>query len=292
MIFTEQGLVLGAGTVLAKRRPCRALALDGEEERLLALLAVAYGRPISSKVIGNIKRATRDWANGERCLAQIHLARSRLPPLDTGEAAPFRLFAAERLIEEGVSPRELLELLDLDASGLDMPKAGFDPDEPRVPAGNPDGGQWTYEDGVIPAAARRRPAQNPFPADKDPFFDTLYDPVHPVAERLGIDESWLLGLGAHESFWLDAHNRELNNPFGVTHAGGRNVQYDSIQDAVAAWERRYGPVVRGATSAADFVQRLFSASYNTEDPNWSQKVLAVIGSVQRRLDSWKSRHLP
>ena len=39
MTFTEEGLVLGAGTVLAKRRRCRALALDGAEERLLALLA-------------------------------------------------------------------------------------------------------------------------------------------------------------------------------------------------------------------------------------------------------------
>jgi hypothetical protein len=244
-------------------------------------------------VIGNLQRAARDWANGERCLALVHLARTGLPQLAAGEAAPFRLFAAERLIEEGVCPRRLLELLDLDTSGLDLLKEGFDPDEPRIPAGKPDGGQWTGdgENAAVPAA-ERRPARNALPADKDPFFDTLYAPVHDVAARLGIDETWLLGLGAHESFWLDSHNRELNNPFGVTHAGGRNVQYNSIQDAVTAWERRYGPVVRGAASAEDFVQRLFSASYNTEDPKWSQKVLAVIGSVQRRLDSWKSRHRP
>jgi hypothetical protein len=58
--LTEEGLILGAGTVLAKRRPDRLLALDGEEERLLALLAIAYGRPVSPSVIGNIKRATRE----------------------------------------------------------------------------------------------------------------------------------------------------------------------------------------------------------------------------------------
>ena len=59
-----------------------------------------------------------------------------------------------------MSPRRLLELLDLDTSGLDLLKAGFNPDEPRVPAGNPDGGQWTGEGepDVVPAAARR-PAQ-------------------------------------------------------------------------------------------------------------------------------------
>jgi hypothetical protein len=30
---------------------------------------------------------------------------------------------------------------------LDLRKAGFNPDEPRVPAGNPDGGQWTRDGG-------------------------------------------------------------------------------------------------------------------------------------------------
>jgi hypothetical protein len=30
---------------------------------------------------------------------------------------------------------------------LDLRKAGFNPDEPRVPAGNPEGGQWTGEGG-------------------------------------------------------------------------------------------------------------------------------------------------
>lgn len=74
MTFTDEGLVFGAGTVLAKRRPDRALALDGEEERILALLAVAYGRSVSPQVIGNIRRATREWANGDNCLAHIHLA--------------------------------------------------------------------------------------------------------------------------------------------------------------------------------------------------------------------------
>jgi hypothetical protein len=31
---------------------------------------------------------------------------------------------------------------------LDLRKAGFDPDEPRVPAGNSKGGQWTTVDGA------------------------------------------------------------------------------------------------------------------------------------------------
>ena len=35
-----------------------------------------------------------------------------------------------------------------------LAKDGFDPDEPRVPAGNPDGGQWTAEEGETVRMAR------------------------------------------------------------------------------------------------------------------------------------------
>lgn len=78
----------------------------------------------------------------------------------------------------------------------------------------------------------------------------------------------LLGLAAHESGWLDKHNRDLNDPFGVTHGGGPDVAYNSIADTVAYWEHRYGPVVRGATSAQDFVQRLYEAKYNIATGTW------------------------
>lgn len=172
-----------------------------------------------------------------------------------------------------------------------MLKAGFNPDEPRIPAGNPGGGEWTdgEEVALVPAAARQT-AQNASPADKDPFFDTLYAPVHDLAGRLDIDETWLLGLAAHESGWLRPHNREINNPFGVTRADRRDVQYDSMNAAVDAWERRYGAVVHGATSAEDFVHRLLAAHYNVVSRDWATRVLGAIRSVQRRLDSWKSRH--
>ena len=59
-----------------------------------------------------------------------------------------------------------------------------------------------------------------------------------------------MGLAAYESGWLDSHNRALNDPFGATHHGGPNVAYDSIADAVAYWEKKYGPVVRGASQPA------------------------------------------
>jgi flagellum-specific peptidoglycan hydrolase FlgJ len=114
-----------------------------------------------------------------------------------------------------------------------------------------------------------KPARRAGIPDRRPrqFFDTLYPPVHALAQRLGIDETWLLGLSAYESGWLGPHNRDLNDPFGVTHGGGPNAAYASITDAVASWEKKYGPIVRGATSREDFAQRLLDAKYNTRNKN-------------------------
>ena len=141
---------------------------------------------------------------------------------------------------------------------------------------------------MVPAAARQAPDEYKT-GDPDKFFDTVYAPFHALAQRLGIDETWLLGLAALESGYLDPHDRDLNDPFGATHGGGPNVHYNSIGDAVAYWERRFGPIVRGAASAEDFVQRLYDANYNTETKNWRKRVLGVIHSIPKRLSSWKEK---
>ena len=161
----------------------------------------------------------------------------------------------------------------------------FDPGEPRLPAGSGQGGgEWTEGDAspVVPAADRRGPTADEYRrGDFNRFFDTLYPPVHALAQRLGIDETWLLGLAAYESYWLGPHDRRLNNPFGTTHGGGPNVGYGSIGAAVAYWEARFGPAVRGAVSAEDFAQRLWQAHYNRKTPNWREQLIAVIRSVPR-----------
>jgi hypothetical protein len=155
MDLTEEGLVLGAGTVLAERRTNIAgapeLMLDGAQERILALLAIAYGKAVDPRVLGNIYRASTEWGRGESVLARIHLAHSGLPRLPDEGDAPFRLFVAERVLAAGMTPHDLLKACGLDTGPLDLLKAGYNPDEPRVPAGNPDGGRWTSE-GAEPKA--------------------------------------------------------------------------------------------------------------------------------------------
>jgi hypothetical protein len=157
MTFTGEGLALG-GTILAPlcndRDEAPEIAIDGAEERILALLAVAYGRTAGPGVLGNIRRAARYWRRGENELAAIEIALSGLPPLAGEKEAFARLFLGEQLLAEGLGPRELIKTCGLDPAALDFLKAGYNPDQPRVPGGNPDGGQWTSEGGdTSPAAA-------------------------------------------------------------------------------------------------------------------------------------------
>jgi hypothetical protein len=168
-----------------------------------------------------------------------------VPPLADEREASYRLYLADRLIDSGVPPREVTKALGVDPAPPDGRKAGFNSAELRVPPGNGiRSGEWDDGNGVtaVPVAARD-PATGPATRSGDPnkFFDTLYLQVHALAQRLGIDETWLLGLAAYESGWLNAHNRALNDPFGATHHGGPNVTYHSIADAVAYWEKTYGP---------------------------------------------------
>lgn len=136
------------------------------------------------------------------------------------------------------------------------------------------------------------------PSNIDRFFDQLYSPLSRLAQDLGLPESYLLGLSAYESSYLDDHNRALNNPFGVTRAGGNNIQYKSVDDAISYWKSQYGDQVRGATSAQDFAQRLEGVlngvpvagwhKYNSVNPRWESEVTATVQSVGRRKEIWEA----
>jgi hypothetical protein len=141
--FTPEGLVMGAGTVMA---PADAKggprSLDGQEARVLALLSVAYGRAMEPAALKAIDRAGKRWKDGEDCLALIHLALAGLRRLDDRDAAR-RLFMADRLMEAGIQPGLILRALDLDATACDAFKL-YNEAQPRVPAGSGGAsGEWT-----------------------------------------------------------------------------------------------------------------------------------------------------
>jgi hypothetical protein len=144
MIFTPQGLVLGAGTILVPAEGVRKLqSLQGQEQQILALLCAAYGTAVAPSVLGNIERAAKSWSEGDDFTAHIHLAHTGLRALDDFPRAAHRLRMAKGGLDHGASPRDVFEALRLDAHYIDALEKRYNPAQPRVPAGHPDGGQWT-----------------------------------------------------------------------------------------------------------------------------------------------------
>ncbi len=144
LTLTTEGLVLGAGTVLvAATAPRRLSGLRGQEPRVLALLAAAYGKSVAPSVLGNIERAAKAWREGDDCLAQIHLAHTGLRPFGDSRASSYRLFLADGALHAGASPRDVFKAFHLDIRSIDAVEK-YSPDQPRVPKGSGrTSGEWT-----------------------------------------------------------------------------------------------------------------------------------------------------
>lgn len=147
--FTEDGLVLGAGTVLLRtERPRQLEMLAGQEVRVLALLSIAYGRAVAPAVLANIERASKAWREGDDCLAYVHLAHACLGELELLWRAAERLAFADAFLKAGNNPRTLFEAMKLGRSYIDKLEKEYNPGEPRVPAGSGRAsGQWTRDGG-------------------------------------------------------------------------------------------------------------------------------------------------
>jgi hypothetical protein len=140
-VLKDTGLVLGHGSLLVHMGRTRAgapkLMLQRDETRLLALLGAAYGRQMSPRLMHRVARASEQWARGETALAQIELAFARWPRLRTSEDA-FRLFLAEEVLAQGMSPHDLAAAL-----GFDPALLKYDSDQPRQNAGHgKESGEW------------------------------------------------------------------------------------------------------------------------------------------------------
>ncbi|MGH6852366.1 MAG: hypothetical protein ACREDJ_04030, partial [Methylocella sp.] len=144
--ITGDGLVLGAGTLLAKTpsgaRGRPHLAVD--EPRVMALLATAYGKPVAPHVLARLRRAAELWNDGEKALAHIHLAHADRPPC--GEDETLRLLLAEECLSAGITPAELMKAQGFVPALLALLK--YNPSQPRVSAGSGrESGEWTSGDG-------------------------------------------------------------------------------------------------------------------------------------------------
>ena len=167
--FTGQGLELGAGSIVARALTDQfgstRLDLDKDFGRAAALLSVAYHRPVGAREMGRLQAASEAWAKNDLTLAHTILAQAKLGRLEEGEDAAERLLIAEKFLDDGTAPYELLKALGLLAEDWPLDKAS--PDDlvhPGWPAGtsNSRGGKFkpknTADDGTAGVGHNQGPS--------------------------------------------------------------------------------------------------------------------------------------
>jgi hypothetical protein len=203
MTFDGDALVLGAGTRLGIARPSLFLRKQDSETfddaRVAALLAVAHGRAIAAPKLVHIRKALERKTEGQTPLALVHLALAGLPNLDSDGEGAWRLSAADGLMKGGMAPATLLEALGLWPAANEPLDRAYNPDQPRVPAGNgTESGQWTSGDWAGDAAAETppsapdssagdsgNPGQDILIADSSPDWARYLNPISPAAATGG-----------------------------------------------------------------------------------------------------------
>ena len=160
MRFTDQGLVIGAGTVLAPSGgSSRDILIDHLDPRLRALLAAAHLRRPALGALIHLRKAVDRWSEGQDALAAMHLALSGVERLQRPEVDAHRLFLADGLLKSGVEADSVLDAIEGDDRAF---QRLYNPDQPRVPAGSGrPSGQWTSGGGGLAASPHPEPVVNP-----------------------------------------------------------------------------------------------------------------------------------
>lgn len=120
-------------------------------------------------------------------------------------------------------------------------KAGFNPDQPRVPAGNPDGGQWT-SGGGIPARVRLADA-SPVASPGPVMSDATPDPIRPGAQyaagptQITIHPSALTGIST-----IDGTTKKLVSTLATV--------MDAVEYLPGLRPQEYGKLVHSAFAIA------------------------------------------
>jgi Mannosyl-glycoprotein endo-beta-N-acetylglucosaminidase len=271
----KNGVFIGQGTPLLERdvrgqwKPRAEAAIEG-------LLSRGYGAVFK---LGwryrQLHRVAEALNEGDLALASISLLHVQLAPLPSDERdATAR--AGGPLAKENVDWQ----------------------DEPRVPAGSPDGGEWTSGSGgsgssslLQPAAAQGDGTQ----ARKERFVDAHLADAQKITDELGVPVENILGISALESKWgASRFAIEGNNYFGlhfpapyatgyliVQGSGVRVATFASYADSARSFAAVAGRFARNLTNSGEFAAALHEHSgFGVGNPNYVSDAARTIGGLR------------
>ncbi len=292
--LNEGGAYLGPGVSLLS---CVADSRDGKffapraEAVLGRILSAAYGKPVDCRALTYcLKRIAAALNRGDRALAAILLVQAQIEPLPDAAAAR-RLAKADRdlRVHYGRGARSTV-------------KSGFNPDEPRVSAGEEGGGEWTdggdgsASPNVTPATAQGEDIQ----AKKQSLVDAHLADAQKAADQLGIPVENILGFAALESGWGEKRfAADGNNYFGLHYPAPFATSYmltedgrikvatfNSFADNLASFIAESGTLVQGLSDPVAFATALQNSGkygvYRNGTPvaNYVQGVAATIRGLR------------
>lgn len=282
--FTARGLELGKGTLLVGYREeaggRRSLDMAGQEDRILALLSVAWNCAMPDQVLRHVAGASRSLAKGDVTEAYIHLALGGLGPVALDRDRARLLFLAEGLLDAGHTGDEICRAWGLGARRLEK----FNPN--HYPASDDRAGQFAPKGeggGVADSPVQSKnisgstPKKDPTTEKKEKFVSKFYSYAKEIAAELDVPVENILGLCALESGWggVDKESRfaREGNNFFSQHApapfsnGTMQNEDDKVKvstfatigDSFRSFVTQYGRHVKGIHDPATFAAALQDA---------------------------------
>ena len=147
-------------------------------------------------------------------------------------------------------------------------KANFNPNQPRLPAGGPDGGQWTDEGG---GTTRVRAADARITLTSPVMSDALPDPVIPgvmyAQTRIDIETSALTGIST-----IDDTTKKLTSTLVSV--------LDVVEHGPNLTPQAYGSIVHTAFAAAVRIQALPGIGFSDVETTFGGDYYGSKGSIR------------
>jgi hypothetical protein len=265
--FIGRGVPLLERDVFGRWKPRDGAVLE-------RLLTEGYGVPVAlgwrATQLGYVAEAL---SKGDLVLASISLVHAELPPLPSAGHA--RAMAK--------------------ADGLLLK---FNPDwedEPRIPKGDPAGGQWTSDGGSGAVTELVSDRGEDVQSKKEHFVDAHLADAQVAADELGVPVENILGVSAVESGWGESRFAvQGNNYFGIHYPAPFAVGYTvskkgsvkvamfaSHADSLRSFVAIAGADVHGVSDPGDFAAALHdTGKFGVGNANYAQQLGATIKGLR------------
>jgi uncharacterized Zn-binding protein involved in type VI secretion len=150
--------------------------------------------------------------------------------------------------------------------------------------------------GGAPASRWAAPLHETGPQCEKPKFFIFYNYFKKMADELNTDVDFIMAQAAEESGWGESEAAKKHNLFGVNRKRndpriyrgkdgkryGTNEEYDSYEEAIQAWMKKWGPHVKDAKTHDQYIDGLLNHGYNEHKEEYKKAMKNLYRDVKKR----------